>query len=489
MKMTILTKLWLPITILLFLLIALVVIGGNFYKPQELRKKASTPKNLAEIRLTPPSGQFPAAEGAKITLSTLLQNQPIDGIQIVFSVNGVTPENIMFTPETIPGMKLVASVKENIASAGAMLKIAYITESPSVPIKQSLITIGTLRALSGKGSMSVAFNQQLSKIMQNGTSTDILEFPDDATYSFIPITPTPEPLTCIRGVPLVSMNPTLAESFPGDETHYLVTLSNTDTAACPPTTFTFGPMLPEGWTMRNPNSLKVSPQNDTEFDISVTPVPSSRYGSYTVGLTVSGESPDQSSSVQSTHIVAEAPPYHFEFHVRLEGVTNASASGFLAKARFVKGDLDLITGPIAFHHLSGGVYSSGDVILADRRLIPGPGYTVIIKGEKHVARKFCKPAGQTEPCKSFESISIPAQSDIPVVFDLTGLTLDPGDLTPQDGKVDQKDIQAMKSLFGKACAAYTDSDKLIADLNYSGCIDSEDALLLRKTLQTRYDEN
>ncbi len=75
------------------------------------------------------------------------------------------------------------------------------------------------------------------------------------------------------------------------------------------------------------------------------------------------------------------------------------------------------------------------------------------------------------------------------VFDFTGLPLEPGDLTPQDGKADNADFDKIKSLLSKPCSALTDVDKKTADLNYNGCVDIRDALLMRKTLETRYDEN
>ena len=83
---------------------------------------------------------------------------------------------------------------------------------------------------------------------------------------------------------------------------------------------------------------------------------------------------------------------------------------------------------------------------------------------------------------------IPSGTTIPV-FDFTGLSLDPGDLPPQDGKADSSDFDVIKSMLSKPCSGLTSQDKNTADLDYNGCIDTSDVFLMRKTLETRYDEN
>ena len=75
------------------------------------------------------------------------------------------------------------------------------------------------------------------------------------------------------------------------------------------------------------------------------------------------------------------------------------------------------------------------------------------------------------------------------VFDFTGLSLDPGDLPPQDFKADLADLDIIRSLLSKPCSALTPQDKKAGDLDYNGCVDIGDVYLMRKTLETRYDEN
>src|SRR3989344_4468191 len=176
-----------------------------------------------------------------------------------------------------------------------------------------------------------------------------------------------------------------------------------------------------------------------------------------------------------------------EFKIKFSGVTGGAAQGAKVTARFVRNDINLITPPILFTHDGNGVYKA--TICWSRSYLPaGPGYTIILKGEKHVARKFCKQTGQIEPCVGNESITLPSGT-LTSVFDFSGLPLDPGDLPPQDGKADMADFDIIKSLLTKPCSALTAQEKATADLNYNGCIDIADVFLMRKTLETRYDEN
>jgi hypothetical protein len=41
---------------------------------------------------------------------------------------------------------------------------------------------------------------------------------------------------------------------------------------------------------------------------------------------------------------------------------------------------------------------------------------------------------------------------------------------------------------GKLCSELTEEEKHTADLDYNGCVNIRDAFLIRKTLETRYDE-
>jgi len=116
----------------------------------------------------------------------------------------------------------------------------------------------------------------------------------------------------------------------------------------------------------------------------------------------------------------------------------------------------------------------------------GNGYYFTVKGEKHVQKKYCV-QGQTQPCKTGESLTIANEDEF--VADFTTLPIDPGDLYQQDGVANITDYNKVIALLSKACADLTATDKLTADLDYNGCIDGDDIVLMRKTLETQYDQN
>ncbi len=193
--------------------------------------------------------------------------------------------------------------------------------------------------------------------------------------------------------------------------------------------------------------------------------------------------------------------YSFEFRIKFEGVTGSEAEGAKARIRFVKTNIDLTTNPITFTHAGNGIYRA-IVSIPETSLPQGPGYSVTVKGEKHVARKFCKQSGQTAPCTTDGSITLTISpsslslTDIGttgetagMIFDFTGLTLEPGDINPQDGKADMNDFTAVSALLSKACSELTTQDKIAGDLDYNGCVNARDIMLIRKTLETKYDEN
>ncbi len=177
-----------------------------------------------------------------------------------------------------------------------------------------------------------------------------------------------------------------------------------------------------------------------------------------------------------------------QLRIKFAGVTDGAASGATATLRFTNGTTDVITPPVIFAHVGSGIYQA-TIQAAPQSSIylnPGAGYSLIIKGEKHVARKFCKPTGQTGPCRSGEFLTITAGRQ---AFDFSGLPLDPGDLPEQDGRADSADFAKIKSLMSRACSQLTTAEKKMADLDYNGCVNIADAFLMRKTLETRYDEN
>ncbi len=209
-------------------------------------------------------------------------------------------------------------------------------------------------------------------------------------------------------------------------------------------------------------------------------------------------SPSPSPTASPTATPSGTPPptvRPFIINFKFGGVSDNSAESAKVTVRFRGGPagntVDYITPSLPVYYVGNGVYKlvfgtwSTDLPIASN-------YSLSLKGEKHLAVKFCAPSGQTLRCSQTNDpghITIPDNSGFTVFTDFTGIPLEPGDLYPQDGAVDSNDFDKIKTLLSKPCAELSDQDKLTADVDYNGCVNARDAFLVRKTLETKYDEN
>lgn len=116
----------------------------------------------------------------------------------------------------------------------------------------------------------------------------------------------------------------------------------------------------------------------------------------------------------------------------------------------------------------------------------GGEYSIRIKGPKHIARKICdvKPREAipgTYRCEEGSISFVPGEN----VIDTTNIVLLSGDILPQDGIVDARDIVFIRQNFGNR-------DQVVvkrADLNYDGIVDTQDYVLIQSALAFKYDEN
>ena len=179
------------------------------------------------------------------------------------------------------------------------------------------------------------------------------------------------------------------------------------------------------------------------------------------------------------------------FRIKFTGIADGAAGGAKMVVRFLTGDgsINQITPPLALSHTGSGIYEA-TMVLNDNFLPHNrQDYAIIVKSEKHLARKFCQQSGQTLVCTTNGRISVPDPNNSgALVYDFTSLPLDPGDLYPQDGKADVDDFNKILGLMTKTCVSLSEQDKLTADLDYSGCVNVKDIFWMRKTLETRYDE-
>lgn len=158
--------------------------------------------------------------------------------------------------------------------------------------------------------------------------------------------------------------------------------------------------------------------------------------------------------------------------IKYAAVADAAAEGTTVVVKLQKGDVELDSQSAQTTYLGNNTYKA--LIKLNQSVAAASDYSIIIKGEKHLAKKF-------------DGISIPRTTASPYIIDLTRISLPPGDLPLQDGKVDQNDLAKITGLFTKLSQDLTDADKKTADLNYDGSIDVADAFLVITNLGG-YDE-
>lgn len=180
------------------------------------------------------------------------------------------------------------------------------------------------------------------------------------------------------------------------------------------------------------------------------------------------------------------------FLVNFGGVTDNSADGAKVVIRFKSNDgqVDKVTPavPVQWSDVSNAYEAT--IELTSNFLPWDKDYSIYVKGEKHLSTKFCTQMGQSERCTGNGGIRLPdPQSNSRYIYSFSRLPLVPGDLPTQDGVANSSDYGKIQALLAKACDDQTDTDKITADLNYDKCVNIKDALLMRQTLETRYDEN
>ena len=189
----------------LFLLLgtlAMVIIATQ--KPQELRQKAAVPGGPAALILSPSSKDFPVGSPISLTLSANIADKIVDGFQIFANFSGNFPVDLSFKPASISGLMLIKNTFESTDS-GKILKLAFVTEDPSQPYSNtSFITLGHISMFSKEqGTVVISYNTTLTKIAQNQTAQDIVDIPQEQTYTFSsPPTPTAPPAPTPAPIPI-----------------------------------------------------------------------------------------------------------------------------------------------------------------------------------------------------------------------------------------------------------------------------------------------
>lgn len=173
------------------------------------------------------------------------------------------------------------------------------------------------------------------------------------------------------------------------------------------------------------------------------------------------------------------------FKVKFQGITQKRADQKV-KVIVQKGDFTKTFADVNVTANDSGLYA-GSVTLDE--VMPGAGYTIFVKGPKHLSRRFCAD-NQAERCSSNRNGTITLAAgqnnlDFSKINLLAGDLPDPADDWKQSGVVNSLDY----SLF-QARLLKDDEDSLkVADVDLSGQVNAGDWLIMRLTLETAYDED
>lgn len=201
------------------------------------------------------------------------------------------------------------------------------------------------------------------------------------------------------------------------------------------------------------------------------------------GTQVGEFSVDQTTNGSYTIGAGGSGSVTLNFKVKFQGV-NARRSDQKVLVKVVKGDTKIEIPNVNVSPDDNGIYSGTTSFDASA----GSGYTVFIKGPKHLAKKFCSD-NQTARCNTATGAITLANGAN--TFDFSKMALEPGDLPDpnndgeQDGVVNSVDVSLIVSRVTKNTAA----NIAVADVNFDGVLQWDDVTLVLNTLETKYEED
>jgi len=267
-----------------------------------------------------------------------------------------------------------------------------------------------------------------------------------------------------------------------------VYVTNNDGFSCSNSSFTLSAQVPNGWTYELADTqLILPPSGNRAIDLFVTPPNNSNYNNQTVpvGVYLQNLNSGQTATWTSAYTVIPIEPQPMTFRVKFDGVNGGEADGAKISVRFylTNGSILDFSAPLIVRHVGSGIYQANSTLL--NPLPVNTGFSVGVKGEKHLRLRFCSFFGQTAPCLDGQTLSYSVAQ--PISFDFTGRPLPAGDLN-RDNQINPTDIKLVTDIFKKPSSQLTPSDIATADLNYDGYVDNFDLNLILQSLSTRYDE-
>lgn len=333
------------------------------------------------------------------------------------------------------------------------------------------------------------FQAPCNPVLMCNTSASPLPSPSP----LISPSPSPSPLnSCNRRTPSLTINPSSTEASPGQITTYTASITNNDSTSCGSSQFNLNVHVPSELTLHLPQPGMVIPAGSSnQMNFTVTAPASNPWNETRVlpiSYSITNPLSNLGAGIVGSYTLRQPIPQTYNMYFKLAGVTDNSAENTKVALKFYlkDGTVKSISEPIALKHTTDGVYEANVTI--SNSLAPGTEFRVKAKGEKHGSVIFCKANDQDQPCGDDEFMTIPNNTAGNLLLYFTGIPLPPGDLNPQDGKVDFGDITLLKTLMGKSQSSLGASEFQVGDLNYDGFINSFDIFLLLKTMEIRYDQ-
>lgn len=174
--------------------------------------------------------------------------------------------------------------------------------------------------------------------------------------------------------------------------------------------------------------------------------------------------------------------------LKFQGITAQPADNLntmKAMVKVVGNGVEATASGVIFKSDANAVWSSQTPITFSTTVPPGNGYTIFVKGEKHVQKKICDSTPtETSPatyrCTNGKITLVDGVNNL----DFSGILLLGGDLPAQDGIVNSYDISLVRNNLGKSDAEAVS----LADINKDGRVNTQDHSLIIFALSMRFDE-
>ncbi len=184
----------------LIVMVAATMLGAYFLKNNfDLRQQASTLTGTAQFTFQSQSGTTlkPGTVEAITISASGTGASNVDGFQLIANISGNVPA-ITVEPQTFSALNSVASTIVD-ANGGKKLTLAFITKDPQTPFNpnNAVVPLATLRfTVPASGTMSIAVDENYSKILQSVTGQNLLGVTPTAVFTFAnPASPSPSPTT------------------------------------------------------------------------------------------------------------------------------------------------------------------------------------------------------------------------------------------------------------------------------------------------------